>query len=161
MAYKSLSFHPCQRPQLPSHSSVNNGHHGRFFLEPTIGRVRTKYRVRQQYPGVIRYPPSHCFLEHACASCPCQGSSLRSQGASLTTIPAETVIVQREEDGGRAVPPLTPLQVVPRGYERYHVRIALSPGAGDGEDGCGGLRRALRMGRPRRMLPPVPHGRRL
>ena len=53
---KSLALHPCQRPQLPSHSSVNNGHHGRFFLEPAIGHVRTKYRVRQQYPEVFETP---------------------------------------------------------------------------------------------------------
>src|SRR5215471_17529241 len=58
MSYKSLSFHPCQRPQLPSYSSANNGHHGRFCLELTIRRVRTKHKVRQQYPGGFRAPES-------------------------------------------------------------------------------------------------------
>src|SRR5215471_8038422 len=53
MTQKSLSVHPCHRHQLPSYSSVNNGHHSRFCLEPTIGRVRTKYRVRQQYLAVF------------------------------------------------------------------------------------------------------------
>src|SRR5262249_39625190 len=42
----------CQRHELPSRPPITNTHLRRHLLEPSIGRLRTKIRVRQQYPAV-------------------------------------------------------------------------------------------------------------